>query len=238
MLAKNLTAAALFQFSKGVPIPVLIYLITGIIIAWIYVGLSFQSHQCGYQGNNICLKIVHSFVLALMIRPISPTYLIVKERKSFRLLIWGTLAHILVDLIGISLVLLRLGHFKERESPCHSLHLIGMKEESNKYLTCNMFLGATFLSILVFIFTSILFIWLYMKNDDYARDILETSTSRHIECNKTSPTKIYPVNNVKLRSLHHLSTPILIKLLLVVIVAYLIRELQIKSAIKGKVKKY
>lgn len=164
MLAKGVSVASLIQVTGPGPSRLLALIVAiEFIIAWLFSCLLVYVHYWDRQGKwTWWVRIAHSLGLALMNRIAGPMYVLIKLRTSSCFLLWGTLLHILGELLYPVFVMF-WPH--EVQSPCRTSHKVDIEDQENKYLTCKMFLGITCASYTVFILATLLIICVYKKDD-------------------------------------------------------------------------
>lgn len=182
MSTKSLIAASLADDI----VPVVVYLFIGVMVTWIFFAFVLQKAQHDSPPNSKSnhkwwrwmIHGAHSLALAHVSLFIGPMYVIMKLfEKPACFLVWGTLLHIFVELLGFGAVLVTLGanrmmnpmpHWLAWETFCyHPQKEYAAKglNSTNEYLSCNGFIGAVCLLILVFLVSTLVFASMVAKRD-------------------------------------------------------------------------
>lgn len=152
----------------------LVYFLAGGIITSVFFGflLCKSQHNCmgrsSYKWINWLRRALHSVAIAHVSLFIGPMYVIVKyfDEPSV-LLIWSTLLHIFVELLGVIDVIVvgRLQNGWEiwDPPPCNAMPQHVWEEHVpyvsvNTYLTCSVFLGVLLPSVLSLFLSTLLFV--------------------------------------------------------------------------------
>ncbi|KAI5080536.1 hypothetical protein GOP47_0003719 [Adiantum capillus-veneris] len=170
ILAKGINYTVLHQ---GVMV-VNLYGGIGILLAWLFSRLVVHNHYRNCRLKSTWIKFAHTLGLAFMIRIVGPVYVLIKLGTSLGLFVWGTIVHILAEMTPYLFVYFWPNGI---ESPCSTSNRASLE---NKYFKCELYLGVTFSCQFVFILTTSLIVWVYMKNDKNV-SLLPTNLNQSIQ---------------------------------------------------------